>query len=75
MRWGSTKWGIIDIPAVSVLIFIEKGRSIGKQAYGVKCCAKREMKGAKSITMNNGKTATQSLCRTCGIKMFRIGKG
>lgn len=44
------------------------------QAYCVKCRAKREMKNAKSITMKNGKPATQGVCPTCGTKMFRIGK-
>jgi hypothetical protein len=44
------------------------------QAYCVKCRAKREMKDAKSITMKNGRPATQGVCPTCGTKMFRIGK-
>ena len=44
------------------------------QAYCVKCHAKKEMKDAKSITMKNGKPATQGVCPTCGTKMFRIGK-
>ena len=44
------------------------------QAYCVKCRTKREMRDAKSITMKNGKPATQGVCPTCGTKMFRIGK-
>ncbi len=48
------------------------------QAYCVKCRAKKEMKDAKSITksitMKNGRPATQGICPTCGTKMFRIGK-
>jgi len=44
------------------------------QAYCMKCRAKKEMKDAKSITMKNGKPATQGVCPTCGTKMFRIGK-
>ncbi|MBA7560877.1 hypothetical protein ES708_02511 [subsurface metagenome] len=44
------------------------------QAYCVKCRAKKEMKDAKSITMKNGRSATQSVCPTCGTKMFRIGR-
>ena len=44
------------------------------QAYCVKCRAKKEMKDAKSITMKNGKPATQGVCPSCGTKMFRIGK-
>jgi len=31
------------------------------QAYCVKCRAKKEMKDAKSITMKNGKPATQGV--------------
>jgi Zn finger protein HypA/HybF involved in hydrogenase expression len=44
------------------------------QAYCVKCRAKKEMKDPKSITMKNGKPATQGVCPSCGTKMFRIGK-
>ena len=44
------------------------------QAYCVKCRSKKEMKDAKSITMKNGRPATQGTCPTCGTKMFRIGK-
>jgi len=44
------------------------------QAYCVKCRAKKEMNDPKSITMKNGKPATQGVCPTCGTKMFRIGK-
>ena len=45
------------------------------EAYCVKCRAKKEVKDAKSITMKNGRPATQGVCPTCGTKMFRIGKG
>jgi len=44
------------------------------QAYCVKCRAKKEISNAKSITMKNGKPATQGVCPSCGTKMFRIGK-
>ena len=44
------------------------------EAYCVKCRAKREIKDAKSITMKNGRPATQGVCPVCGTKMFRIGK-
>ena len=44
------------------------------QAYCVKCHTKREMKNAKSVTMKNGKLATQGVCPVCGTKMYRIGK-
>jgi Zn finger protein HypA/HybF involved in hydrogenase expression len=45
------------------------------QAYCMKCRVKKEMKGAKNVTMKNGRPATQGVCPTCGTKMFRIGKG
>jgi hypothetical protein len=32
------------------------------------------MKNAKSVTMKNGKPATEGVCPTCGTKMFKIGK-
>ncbi|MDE3074269.1 MAG: hypothetical protein KGJ86_02475, partial [Chloroflexota bacterium] len=44
------------------------------EAYCVKCKTKREMKNSKSVTMKNGKPATEGVCPTCGTKMFKIGK-
>lgn len=44
------------------------------QGYCVKCRLRREIKDAKSITMKNGRPATQGTCPNCGTKMFRIGK-
>ena len=44
------------------------------QGYCVKCRAKRDMKDPKSITMKNGRPATQGVCPACGTKMFKIGK-
>ena len=44
------------------------------QAYCFKCRAKREMKNAKSVTLKNGRPATQGVCSVCGTKMIRIGK-
>jgi hypothetical protein len=32
------------------------------------------MKNAKSVTMKNGRPATQGMCPVCGTKMYRIGK-
>ena len=48
------------------------GQIVG--SYCMKCRTKREMKDPKSITMKNGKPATQGNCPVCGTKMFRIGK-
>ncbi len=44
------------------------------QAYCVKCCAKREVKESRGLTMKNGRPATRGVCPTCGTKVFRIGK-
>ena len=44
------------------------------QGYCVKCRTRRDIQGAKAITMKNGRPATQGTCPTCGTKMFRIGK-
>ena len=44
------------------------------QAYCMKCRSRKEMKDPQSITMKNGRPATQGVCPTCGTKMFRIGK-
>jgi len=44
------------------------------EAYCVKYRSKKEMKNSKSITMQNGKPATQGECPSGGTKMFRIGK-
>jgi len=43
------------------------------KGYCVKCRAKQEIKDPKTITMKNGKPATQGVCLVCGTKMFRIG--
>ncbi len=43
------------------------------EAYCVKCKAKSEMKGAKEVTMKNGKKAMTGSCSSCGTKMFKIG--
>ena len=43
------------------------------QAYCVKDKQKVEIKDPVSITMKNGKPATQGTCPMCGTKVFRIG--
>ena len=45
------------------------------EGYCVKRRKKREMKDTRSVTMKNGKPATQGVCPSCGTKIFRIGKG
>ena len=44
------------------------------QAYCVKCRAKREMKDAKAITIQNGKPATQGICPTCAPRCLELRK-
>ena len=43
--------------------------------YCMKCKTKRPIKGAKPITMKNGRLATEGTCFECGTKMFKIGAG
>ena len=69
VQFGDT----VDSPEVNVVSSVQIGGG-SMQAYCMKCRAKREMKDAKSITMKNGRPATQGVCPTCGTKMFRIGK-
>jgi len=53
---------------------LENQESKKMQAYCMKCRAKSEMKNAKSMTMKNGRPATQGICSVCGTRMFRMGK-
>lgn len=43
------------------------------EAYCVKCKQKRDIQNPQSITMKNGRPATQGTCPVCGTKIFRIG--
>jgi len=43
------------------------------EAYCMKCKKKREMKGAKEVTMKNGRPAMSGTCPVCGTHMFKIG--
>ncbi|MCJ7807501.1 MAG: DUF5679 domain-containing protein [Dehalococcoidia bacterium] len=40
----------------------------------MKCKKKVDIKNPKSVTMKNGRPATQGNCPTCNTKVFRIGK-
>ena len=44
------------------------------EAYCFKCRAKREISGARQVTLKNGRPATQGTCPTCGTRVYRIGK-
>ena len=44
------------------------------EAYCFKCRAKREIKNPESVTLKNGRPATQGTCPVCGTKVFRSGK-
>ena len=64
---------ITEENSLSLILNIAEGGEL-VQAYCMKCRAKKEMKSTKSVTMKNGKSATQGVCSTCGTKMFKIGK-
>ena len=44
------------------------------EAYCFKCRTKREIRNAQSVTLKNGRPATEGQCPVCGTKVFRIGK-
>ena len=44
------------------------------EAYCFKCRVKREIRGAKKVTLKNGRPATQGTCPICSTKVFRMGK-
>ncbi|MEX0682195.1 MAG: DUF5679 domain-containing protein [Dehalococcoidia bacterium] len=44
------------------------------EGYCLKCRTKREMQNATSVTLKNGRPATQGICPVCGTKITRIGK-
>lgn len=44
------------------------------EGYCLKCRTKREIKDPQSVTLKNGRPATQGTCPVCGTKITRIGK-
>ena len=44
------------------------------EGYCVKCRSRREIQNPQSITMKNGRPATQGTCPVCRTGMYRIGK-
>ena len=42
--------------------------------YCLKCRESREIRGARPVTMKNGRPATRGSCGVCGATMFRIGR-
>ena len=43
------------------------------QTYCLKCKCQQEIKNPKTVTMKNGKPATQGICPVCGAKVFKMG--
>lgn len=43
-------------------------------AYCMKCKKKVEVKNAKQVILKNKREATQGTCKTCGTKVFKMGK-
>ena len=67
--------GCCRLDCENELGYAARKKEVRMQAYCVKCRTKRDVKNPKSITMKNGRPATQGLCPVCGTKVFRIGKG
>ncbi|MEE8518171.1 MAG: DUF5679 domain-containing protein [Dehalococcoidia bacterium] len=40
----------------------------------MKCRTERTIAEAKTVTMKNGRPATQGKCPSCGTRMYRLGK-
>jgi hypothetical protein len=40
----------------------------------MKCRQERQIGEAKTVTMKNGRPATEGKCPSCGTKMYRLGK-
>ena len=72
MQFGQQAIDTVVADSLSFILNIKA--EVEMQAYCMKCRAKREMKDSKSVTMKNGRPATQGVCPVCGTKMFRIGK-
>lgn len=45
---------------------------MAEQGFCVKCKEKREISGAKEVTMKNGRKALKGKCAKCGTGMFKI---
>ena len=45
------------------------------QGYCMKCREKRDLKDAQSVTLKNGRAATQGTCAVCGTKVTVMGGG
>lgn len=48
---------------------------MASEGYCVKCKQKRPIGNPQTITMKNGRPATQGTCSTCGTKITVIGGG
>ncbi len=42
--------------------------------YCMKCRSEREMTALRTVTMKNGRPATEGKCPNCGTRMYRLGK-
>ena len=42
--------------------------------YCMKCRGEVEMHQTKTVTMKNGRPATEGKCPSCGTRMYRLGK-
>jgi len=45
---------------------------MAETAYCVKCKAKVDIKGAKKVTMKNGRPAMKGTCSKCGTGVYKI---
>jgi hypothetical protein len=57
---------------IAVLIVVLVQRKPCPQAYCVKERAKREITGAHTVVLRNGRRALQGKCKSCGTTLFRM---
>ena len=67
-------WLLLTQFRIHYMVLATKPGGTLMEAYCFKCRTKRQIKNPQSVTLKNGRPATQGSCPVCGTKVFRIGK-
>ena len=57
---------MVEFTTGNILGIIKRGWGYNMEAYCFKCRAKREISNPESVTLKNGRPATQGKCPVCG---------
>ena len=68
----SCGWGVASIGTGAVQTFVRG--ELGMIGYCMKCRSESEMAETRSVTMRNGRPATEGKCPKCNTRMYRLGK-